>query len=125
MDTSQYFYRNVIFSRLNNKVCIVDIFNPNDPGKEVDSWMGLVLLHADGQHTIAELFENLSDKYKGNPPANLKETVNSVVERLAEMKFIILTEKKTELPYYLSLPAERLDLDKAKELIEAEKAANQ
>ena len=125
MDSSQFFYRNVIFSQLNNKVSIVDIYNPNDPGKELDQWMGLVLLHADGQHTVKELFENLSAKYNGNPPDNLKETIYSVLERLAEMKFIVLTEKKTELAYYLAEPAERLDLDKAKKMIDEDKIKHQ
>ncbi|MCP5061381.1 MAG: PqqD family protein [Ignavibacteriae bacterium] len=117
MDTAKYFYRNVIFSRTENKVSLIDIHNPDNEKQELEPWFGIVLQLADGQHTIEELFNLLSNKYKGAPPANLKETIHSVVERLAKANFIVLTEEKTELPYYLSMPYEHLDIEKAKKLL--------
>ncbi len=121
MDTSQYFYRNVIISKASDKVSLIDIYNPDEKGEALEGWLGLVLQLADGQHTIEELFQHLSRKYNRMPPANLKETVHSVVERLAKLKFIVLTKEVVELPYYLSLPYEQLDIDKAKKELEEDK----
>ncbi|MDP6908633.1 MAG: hypothetical protein QF371_03965, partial [Flavobacteriales bacterium] len=114
MDTTQYFYRNIIFSKQGQTISIVDIFNPEEKGEVLEPWFGIVVQMADGQHTIDELFDYLATRYNGTPPPNLKETITSVVERLVESKFIVLTKEATELPYYLSVPAERLDLEKAK-----------
>ena len=117
METSQYFYRNVIFSRSGNQISLIDIHNPDNEKQKLEPWFGIVLQLADGQHTIEELFNLLSHKYKGAPPANLKETISSVVERLIKVNFIMLTDEKTELPYYLSMPYEHLDIEKAKKLL--------
>jgi hypothetical protein len=117
MDTSKYFYRNVIFSRTGNQISLIDIYNPDNEKQDLEPWFGIVLQLADGQHTIDELFSLLSNKYKGAPPANLKETIHSIVDRLAKADFIVLTEEKTELPYYLSMPYEHLDIEKAKKLL--------
>ncbi|RLD28224.1 MAG: hypothetical protein DRI75_07445 [Bacteroidetes bacterium] len=117
MDTTKYFYRNVIFSKSGNQISLIDIHNPDNEKQELVQWFGIVLQLADGQHTVEELFNLLSHKYKGTPPANLKKTIHSVVDRLAEANFIMLTEDKTELPYYLSMPYEMLDIAKAKKLL--------
>jgi len=122
MDTSQYFYRNVIFSKQGKTISLVDIDHPEKEGEVLEPWFGMVLQLADGKHSIEDLFNFLSGQYTGNPPANLKQTVQSVVERLAESKFIVLTEKPTELPYSLSAPIEFLDLQKAKELMAKHRA---
>jgi hypothetical protein len=117
MDTAKYFYRNVIFSKLENKISLIDIHNPDNEKQDLEPWFGIVLQLADGQHTIEELYNLLSHKYKGAPPSNLKETIHSVVDRLAKADFIMLTEEKTELPYYLSMPYEHLNVEKAKKLL--------
>lgn len=118
MDTSQYFYRNVIISKEGEKVSLIDIYNPDIKGQALESWFGLVLQLADGQHTIEELFQYLSSKYNSVPPANLEQTIHSVIERLAILKFIVIIKEVTELPYYLSLPYEQLDIEKAKNTLE-------
>jgi hypothetical protein len=117
MDPSHYFYRNVVFSKQGKTISLVDIENPKVKGEVLESWFGAVLQLADGQHTVDQLLEYLSAQYNGSPPSNLKETVHSVVERLAESKFIVLIDKPVKLPYYLSAPVELLDLEKAKELM--------
>jgi len=117
MDTTQYFYRNVIFSKEGSKISIINIHNPDDERQELESWFGLVVHLADGQHTVDQLFQFLSGQYNGSPPANLEQTIHSVVERLTDSRFIVLTEEATELPYYLSLPYEQLDLEKARNLL--------
>ncbi len=121
MDSTKYFYRNVIFSKKENKVLLVDINNPEKNKQEIEPWFGLVLQLADGQHTIEELYSLLSNKYKGAPPANLEKTLQSVIERLSKSNLIVLTESKVDLPYYLSQPLENLDLEKAKELLEKDR----
>ena len=121
MDTSQFFYRNVIISKTDDKVSLVDIYAPKSNAETLEPWLGLVLMLADGQHTLDELVINLSGKYQGAPPANLEKTIHSVVDRLVEMKFIVLTKEPVKLPYYLSLPIEQLDVEKAKMLLEQDK----
>ena len=117
MEDSMYFYRNVTFSKSAGKVYLIDTFKPDDDPEELEGWLGLILSMADGQHTIAELHEYLATKYTDGPPPNLKDTIESVVQRMSENKFLMLTDIKTELPYYLSLPYEQLDVDKAKEMM--------
>lgn len=121
MDTTKYFYRNVIFSKTGNQISLIDINNPNSEKQVLESWFGVVLQLADGQHTIDELIDLLSNKYKGAPPANLKETIHSVIERLTKSNLIMLTDKVTELPYYLSRPYEYLDIEKAKKLLKEDR----
>ncbi|RLD28028.1 MAG: hypothetical protein DRI70_04030 [Bacteroidetes bacterium] len=121
MDTSKYFYRNVIFSKKGNQISLIDINNPDNEKQALEPWFGVVLQLADGQHTIDELFSLLSTKFKGTPPVNLKKTIHSVIERLTKSNLIVLTKKKTELPYYLSRPYEYLDVEKAKELLKKDR----
>ena len=122
MDTTQYFYRNVIFSRKESTISIIDIHNPDNERQVLESWFGLVVHLGDGQHTIDQLFQFLSIQYKGAPPENLEQTIFSVVERLTDARFIVLTKEPTELPYYLSLPYEQLDIEKAMNLLAQDEA---
>jgi hypothetical protein len=117
MDTAQYFYRNSIYSKINEKVSIIDFGNPEKNRQELEPWFTTIFLLADGQHTLDELYLNLAQKYSNSPPENLLKTIHSVVERLEGARLIVLTEKKTDLPYYLSMPYEEMDLEKAKKLI--------
>ena len=121
MDTSQYFYRNVILSLVDNKVSLIDINNPDQKGQALDPWFGLVLQYANGHRTIEALYQDLSGRYDGSPPANLEATIHSVVDRLVDLRFIVLTKEATDLPYYLSLPYEQLDIEKAKKLLKEDK----
>ncbi len=121
MDTSQYFYRNVILSMVDNKVSQINIHNPDQKGQALDPWFGLVLQYANGDRTIEALYQDLSGRYNGSPPANLEATIHSVVNRLVDLKFIVLTKEATDLPYYLSLPYEQLDVEKAKKLLKEDK----
>jgi len=121
MDTSQYFYRNVILSMVDNKVSLIDIHNPDQKGQALDPWFGLVLQYANGHRTIEALYQDLSRKYDGSPPANLEATIHSVVDRLVDLRFIVLTKEATDLPYYLSLPYEQMDVEKAKKLLKEDK----
>jgi hypothetical protein len=114
MNTKQYFYRNVIFSKQGKTISIVDINNPKNDKEELDPWFAMVLQLADGQHTVEQLMQFMATQYNGMPPENLTKTLESVIERMADTRLIMLTEKPTELPYYLSMPYELLDVEKAK-----------
>ena len=95
----------------------MDIHNPKNDKEELDPWFAMVLQLADGQHTIDQLCKFMATQYNGIPPENLEQTLHSVVERMVDTRLIMLTEKATELPYYLSMPYELLDIDKAKKLL--------
>ena len=114
MDKSQYFYRIAVFSMQEDKV---SLFDANDFGTKtapLEPWLGVVVSLADGQHTIQQLIEHLAGQYDGAPPRELERTIESVIERLTETDVIKLSDQAVTLPYYLSLPAEKLDMDMAK-----------
>jgi len=47
----------------------------------------------------------------------LDSTIESAVKRLSETGIVQLSDEPIELPYYLTLPAERLDVPKALHLM--------
>lgn len=116
MDKSHYFYRNVTFSRKNNKTSLADIYNP-ETTSPLEDWLGTVVSLADGQHTVQELLDYLGEHYQGMTPVGFERTVESVFERLIEGKLVMFSEKAVELPYYLAEPIESLDIIKAKQLM--------
>ena len=118
MDPKQYFYRNVIFSKQGKTIAIIDLLNPDNEKEELDPWFGMVLQLADGQHTLEQLYQFMASQYNGNPPHNLNETLDSIISRMVEAKFIMLTDIVTKLPYYMSMPYEMLDIEKAKKELE-------
>lgn len=117
MDKSKYLYRNIVFSRQGNTVSLVDINDPEKEALQFEPWLGIVIALADGNHTIGELVEYLAGRYRGEPPADLERTLESVIERLNETKMIRLTDEPVEMPYYLSLPVEQLDIDRARRMM--------
>ena len=117
MDKDKYFFRAVIYAIQKDKVLLVDMKNPK-ASTPLDAWLGRVVALADGQHTVQELIDYLGSQYPAGPPANLGETIESVVKRLKETHVIHLSDEPVELPYYLATPANEQDPEKAKELIE-------
>ena len=123
MTTEQFFYRNAIFSKRDNSVAIIDLNDPEKKREDMEPWFGVVYQLADGQHTIEELHNLLTQKYSGGAPPDLLRTLLSIIERMADAKLLILTDVKTELPYYLSMPYELMDIDKAKDLLSKDNAS--
>ena len=121
MDNSQYFYRSVVFTRRNGQVALVDINHPENV-TPLDDWLGIVVSLADGEHSVQALIDYLGKQYP-SAPANLEETIHSVIERLVEGDIIRLSKNKVTLPYYLGAPIEELDINRARVLIQ-EDAAN-
>lgn len=116
MDKSHYFYRTAVYADNNGKAALADINNPAQLSP-LEPWFGLIIPLADGKHTIDELIVHVARSYQGGAPAELDRTLMSVVERLVDGKLLVTSEKPVELPYYLTLPIEQLDVEKAKDLM--------
>lgn len=117
MDKSQYFYRIAFFSMQEDKVSLLDANDLSAKTPSLEPWPGVVVSLADGQHTIQQLIENLAGQYGGAPPQELERTIESVIERLTETEVLKLADQAVNLPYYLSLPAEKLDMEMARRLM--------
>jgi hypothetical protein len=117
LDRSQYFYRTVIISKQGEKVSLVDIFDPNKEALDFEPWLGIIVSLADGKHTIQELVNYLVSHYQGTPPSNLADTLESAINRLIETEMVRLSDEPIELPYYLAVPANIMDIEKAKHLM--------
>ncbi|HEB27394.1 MAG TPA: hypothetical protein ENI05_06410 [Porticoccus sp.] len=115
MDNTQFFYRTAIFTRKDDQVALADIHQP-ETTSPLDEWMGIVVSLADGKHTIQALVDYMGNRYQ-QAPANLEETLHSVIERLQDGKIVQLSKKAVDLPYYLASPIEELDIEKAIDLI--------
>ena len=115
LDKSKYFCRTIVFSSEKDKITLVDINNPSENRHPLEPWLGLIYSLADGQHTLQQLIEYLTGLYKGTPPDELEKTVDSVIQRLTELGVVKLVEQPVDLPYYLSLPTEQLDLEAARQ----------
>ena len=115
MDNTQFFYRTAIFTRKDDQVALADIHQP-ETTSPLDEWMGIVVSLADGKHTIQELVDYMGNRYQ-QVPANLVETLHSVIERLQDGKIVQLSKNAVDLPYYLASPIEELDIEKAIDLI--------
>lgn len=117
MNTKQYFYRTVVYGTEGEKVYLIDIKNPDAKMESMESWLGMVVSLADGQHPIAELLEHISSQYQGPVPEGLNDTLTSVFERLEGEGVIKLSDEAVTLPYYLAEPVQKLDIEKAKRLM--------
>ena len=116
MINEQYFYRTAIFTRRDNQIALADINQPEQV-TPLDDWLGTVISLADGHHSIQQLIDYVSSQYTESP-ANLQQTLHSVIERLLEGKLIGLSDSVVNLPYYLAEPIEDLDLKVARTQIE-------
>ena len=117
MDKSQYFYRIAVFSMQEDKVSLLDANDLSAKTPSLETWLGVVVSLADGQHTIQQLIEQLAGQYDGTPPQELERTIESVIERLTETEVLKLADQAVILPYYLSLPVEKLDMEMARRLM--------
>ncbi len=115
MNNSQYFYRTIVFTRINHQIALADIDHPENV-TPLEEWLGTVISLADGCHSIEELIGYMSKRY-ATPPPNLEKTIYSVIERLMDSNLIKLSEHAVTLPYYLAAPIEELDLERARKEI--------
>ena len=116
MNKSHYFYRTAVYCENGGQPALCDIHKPAHI-TPLEPWFGVVIPLADGQHTLGEMLQNISQRYQGNPPNNLEQTLASVIERLIEGKLLVTTAEPVTLPYYLAHPVEMLDIERAKQLM--------
>lgn len=116
MDRSKYFFRTAVFTREDDQVILLDLTDPNG-ANPLDDWLGTVVSLADGHHTITDLIGFLSSQYPAGPPDTLGENIESMIEHLMSLQAIQLSEEPVVLPYYLALPANEQDMEKARQLI--------
>lgn len=116
MDKTKYFYRILLHTIKNGPVELIDKYDL-DKTIQIEPWLGMVISLADGKHTIAQLLDHVESSYKGVPPADLEKTLESVIDRLVNSQALQLADEAVTLPYYLSLPKEMLDADKANKLM--------
>lgn len=88
--------------------------------RAMDEWPQLVFVSADGEHTVGEFVSALGKQYAGGAPAGLANQTKQIVADLSARGYIIVLDAKRRLPYYLSIPVEQQDRDKAKALMEAD-----
>lgn len=116
MDKAKYFYRLLLYTIENGRVALVDKHD-HDKTIPLEPWLGLVVSLADGKHTIAQLSDHVESSYKGTPPSNLEKTLESAIDRLVNSQALQLADEAVSLPYYLTLPKEILDMEKANKLM--------
>jgi len=116
LDKSKYFFRTAVFTWQDDKLALVDLHDPG-AATPLDPWLGRVVSLADGQHRIQELIDYLGSLYHGDPPEELERTIESVIERLTEAEVVRLSDEPITLPYYLAIPQEEQDAEKARELM--------
>lgn len=115
LDKSLFFSRKTVFFKdKDDKISIIDVEAVEGRTTALEPWLGVVVLYADGQHTIRQLIDHLAAQYQGSPPPDLERTIESVIGRLVESAVIELTEKPVELAYHFSLPSSELDPERAK-----------
>ncbi len=117
MDKSRYFFRTVVYAKRGKQVTLVDLHNPREDTPVLEPWLSLVINLADGRHTIQQLIDFMKSKYAESVPENLEQTIESVLTRLTKADAIRLSERAVDLPYYLAMPAEKLDIELAKKMM--------
>ncbi|MDH5357584.1 MAG: hypothetical protein OEY48_02505 [Gammaproteobacteria bacterium] len=116
MEHAHYFKRNTVYKIDDDNISVVDV-QKNNTVTPLDPWMAVVVSLADGQHTIDQLIQYMADQYPDGAPDNLVETIESVISRLTDSDVIELTARPSLLPYYLRVPIDEQDPEKATELM--------
>ncbi len=116
MDREQFFYRIAVFANYEGEIGLVNVHEGNN-FMPLDDWLGSIVSLADGQHTIGDFINLISSQYPSGPPADLEKHIEEMIQHLIDIQAIRLTNEAVEMPYYLSMPAEEQDIDKAKKLM--------
>lgn len=113
---TKYFSRNATFTMLQDKVVLIERSRPGTV--TMDEWPQLIFLSADGKRTVSEFTSELGQHYKDGIPPGLLEQTRGLMKALTDRGFILLHDQAMPLPYYLALPIERQDMERAKKLME-------
>lgn len=113
-----YFIRNTRYVMMKERLVLVE--RDRAGMVTVDEWPQLVYLSADGEHTVGEFISVLGKQYASGMPQGFEAQTRQVIRDLASRGYIALLPTKKQLPYYLSMPVEQQDKEKAKTLTEAD-----
>jgi hypothetical protein len=116
LNHSHYFSRTTVYRVAGDTVSLIDVHD-NNAVTPLDPWMGAVIALADGQHTVAQLMQHMAGQYPNGAPANLAETIGSVIQRLSDSGALKLTPEAVTLPYYLAMPLDAQEPKLATELM--------
>ncbi len=116
MDKSHYFYRIAVYTHHEGDVGLVNVHDSNRL-YPLDEWLGTIINLADGQHTMGDFIAFISQQYPAGPPENFDEQVEQMFQHLIDIQALRMAAEPVELPYYLSIPAEDQDIEKAKTLM--------
>ncbi len=116
MDKSKYFYRITVFTHHTGDVALVNVRQGNQL-HPLNDWLGSIVSLADGQHTIENFVDYISGQYPSGAPDDLETHIESLFQHLIDIQAIRLCNDPVEMPYYLSIPAEEQDIEKAKQLM--------
>lgn len=108
---ASYFVRCARFEMTDGHVTVIDPKSPRVV--TLDPWLEVIYGAADGQRTMQQFIEHLKTQYSGGAPAGLEEQTLQLVGKLQAEGLIRLTDHKTQLPYYLSMPIAEQDKEKA------------
>lgn len=115
---NKYFYRLAQWDWLDHEN--IHVTDNNAPRMiTMDPWPQMIFLDSDGQKTIEEYIFELTGKYgrKQPIPEDLDNEVINLIEKLVNDKLIGLSDTKYELPYYIDLPKNKQNSDKARKLM--------
>lgn len=115
---AQYFIRNTRYTVLKERLVLIE--RERAGMVTVDEWPQLVYMSADGQHTVGEFIAALGKHYSTGMPRGFDGQTRRVVHDMVSLGYIALIQAKKSLPYYLSMPIEQQDKERAKVLMEAD-----
>lgn len=103
-----------------NNIYVVDNHAPRII--TLDPWPQYIFLEADGQKTVSAFIYDIASKYGKHEeiPEKLDASILQEIEGLLELKLIALSKESKKLPYYIELPKQKQNLEKANELMLAD-----
>lgn len=116
MNKDHYFYRIAVYTHHDGEIGLVNVHD-NNRLYPLDEWLGSIINLADGQHTVNDFIIYISKQYPAGPPDDFEIQVEGMFNHLIDIQALRLANDPVELPYYLSLPAENQDIEKAKALM--------
>jgi hypothetical protein len=115
---SKYFIRNTRYMMMKERLMLKE--RSRAGLVTMDEWYEVVFLGADGEHTVAEFIKALGNDYPDGVPEGLADQTRQIIGELEARGYIALSDEKKTLPYYLAIPIEQQDRERAKLLMEAD-----
>ena len=116
MNKNLYFYRIAVYTHYQGDTSLV-VVQDNNRLYPLDEWLGTIINLADGRHTVTDFISYIGRQYPAGPPDNFEDHVEEMFQHLIDIQALRLASEPVELPYYLAMPAEQQDVEKAKALM--------